>query len=146
MPSFSFNLVINHRLVSRALLELMLLEGKSLIQQFQYQLLKELKKVVRLQIQRNYPQLNLLSSNLLQYMSRTLKCNSSIVGFNRINRLTHLYKQKNITKGNRDGCMPRKTQVLRDVMGYEIHHIGQLSIWARELNLQSVSANLIGRG
>ncbi|MGQ0514544.1 DinB family protein, partial [Bacillus sp. D-CC] len=26
------------------------------------------------------------------------------------------------------------------------HHIGQLSIWARELNLQPVSANLIGRG
>ena len=28
-------------------------------------------------------------------------------------------------------------------MGYEIHHIGQLSIWARQLNLQPVSANLI---
>jgi len=31
-------------------------------------------------------------------------------------------------------------------MGYEIYHIGQLSIWARELNLQPVSANLLGRG
>ncbi|HDR5875335.1 TPA: damage-inducible protein DinB, partial [Bacillus anthracis] len=29
---------------------------------------------------------------------------------------------------------------------HEIHHIGQLSIWARELNLRPVSANLIGRG
>ncbi|EEL64988.1 hypothetical protein ACFDA0_13720 [Bacillus thuringiensis] len=27
-------------------------------------------------------------------------------------------------------------------MGYEIHHIGQLSVWARKLNLQPVSANL----
>ncbi|HFK1765437.1 damage-inducible protein DinB [Bacillus wiedmannii] len=37
-------------------------------------------------------------------------------------------------------------EVLRYVIVHEIHHIGQLSIWARELNLQPVSANLIGRG
>ncbi|MGE7864308.1 DinB family protein [Bacillus mobilis] len=37
-------------------------------------------------------------------------------------------------------------EVLRHVIVHEIHHIGQLSIWARELNLQPVSANLIGRG
>ncbi|MFH3698875.1 DinB family protein, partial [Acinetobacter baumannii] len=33
-------------------------------------------------------------------------------------------------------------EVLRHVIVHEIHHIGQLSIWARELNLQPVSANL----
>lgn len=37
-------------------------------------------------------------------------------------------------------------EVLRHVVAHEIHHIGQLSIWARELNLQPVSANLIRRG
>lgn len=37
-------------------------------------------------------------------------------------------------------------EVLRHVIVHEIHHIGQISIWARELNLQPVSANLIGRG
>ncbi|PFS67859.1 DinB family protein [Bacillus cereus] len=37
-------------------------------------------------------------------------------------------------------------EVLRHVIVHEIHHVGQLSIWARELNLQPVSANLIGRG
>ncbi len=37
-------------------------------------------------------------------------------------------------------------EVLRHVIAHEIHHIGQISIWARELNLQPVSANLIGRG
>lgn len=37
-------------------------------------------------------------------------------------------------------------EVLRHVIVHEIHHIGQLSIWARELNLQPISANLIGRG
>lgn len=40
----------------------------------------------------------------------------------------------------------RYGEVLRHVIAHEIHHIGQLSIWARELNLQPVSANLIGRG
>lgn len=34
-------------------------------------------------------------------------------------------------------------EVLRHVIVHEIHHIGQLLIWARELNLQPVSANLI---
>ncbi|MEK4578643.1 MULTISPECIES: DinB family protein [Bacillus] len=37
-------------------------------------------------------------------------------------------------------------EVLRHVIVHEIQHIGQLSIRARELNLQPVSANLIGRG
>ncbi|MBC6973447.1 DinB family protein [Bacillus sp. Xin] len=37
-------------------------------------------------------------------------------------------------------------EIVRHVIAHEIHHIGQLSIWARELNLQPVSANLIRRG
>ncbi|KFN04124.1 DUF664 domain-containing protein [Bacillus clarus] len=37
-------------------------------------------------------------------------------------------------------------EVLRHVIAHEIHHIGQLSIWSRELDLKPVSANLIGRG
>ncbi|KEK22439.1 DinB family protein [Bacillus gaemokensis] len=37
-------------------------------------------------------------------------------------------------------------EVVRHVIAHEIHHIGQLSIWSRELNLQPVSANLIRRG
>ncbi|WP_379134800.1 DinB family protein [Paenibacillus sp. sgz500958] len=36
-------------------------------------------------------------------------------------------------------------EVLRHVIAHEIHHIGQLSVWARELGLQPVSANLIGK-
>lgn len=39
-----------------------------------------------------------------------------------------------------------KGEVLRHVIAHEIHHMGQLSIWARELGLQSISASLIGRG
>jgi uncharacterized damage-inducible protein DinB len=38
-----------------------------------------------------------------------------------------------------------KGEILRHIIAHEIHHIGQLSIWARELGIQPVSANLIGR-
>ncbi|WP_456278491.1 DinB family protein [Bacillus sp. AK128] len=38
-----------------------------------------------------------------------------------------------------------KGEILRHIIAHEIHHIGQLSVWARELGLQPVSANLIGR-
>ena len=37
-------------------------------------------------------------------------------------------------------------EVIRHVIAHEIHHIGQLSVWARKLGLDPVSANLIGRG
>jgi uncharacterized damage-inducible protein DinB len=37
-------------------------------------------------------------------------------------------------------------EVLRHVIAHEIHHIGQLSVWAREIGREPVSANLIGRG
>lgn len=35
--------------------------------------------------------------------------------------------------------------ILHHIIAHEIHHIGQLSVWARELELQPVSANLVGR-
>ncbi|WP_153462857.1 DinB family protein [Sediminibacillus terrae] len=37
-------------------------------------------------------------------------------------------------------------EIIRHVIAHEIHHIGQLSIWARELGRQPVTANLIRRG
>ncbi|MFD2045676.1 DinB family protein [Ornithinibacillus salinisoli] len=40
----------------------------------------------------------------------------------------------------------RKDEVLKHIIAHEIHHVGQLSIWARELDLKPISANLIGRG
>lgn len=38
-----------------------------------------------------------------------------------------------------------KGELLRHVIAHEIHHIGQISIWAREIGFQPVSANVIGR-
>lgn len=37
-------------------------------------------------------------------------------------------------------------EVVPHVIAHEIHHIGQISIWAREIGKKPVSANLIGRG
>lgn len=36
-------------------------------------------------------------------------------------------------------------EVMRHTIAHEIHHIGQLSVWARELGKKPISANLIGR-
>ncbi|MBD7985547.1 DinB family protein [Sporosarcina sp. Sa2YVA2] len=38
-----------------------------------------------------------------------------------------------------------KGEILNHIITHEIHHVGQLSVWARELELSSVSANFIGR-
>lgn len=35
--------------------------------------------------------------------------------------------------------------VMHHIIAHEIHHIGQLSVWSRELNRQPVSADLMGR-
>lgn len=38
-----------------------------------------------------------------------------------------------------------RREILHHIIAHEIHHIGQLSVWARELNLNPVPANFIGR-
>ncbi len=37
-------------------------------------------------------------------------------------------------------------EALRHIIVHEIHHIGQLSIWVREIGMKPVSANLIHKG
>lgn len=37
-------------------------------------------------------------------------------------------------------------EVLRHNIAHQIHHMGQLSVWAREIGKQPVSANLIRKG
>ncbi|MBM7096239.1 DinB family protein [Bacillus sp. H-16] len=39
-----------------------------------------------------------------------------------------------------------KFEIGHHIIAHEIHHIGQLSVWSRELGLKPVSANGIGRG
>lgn len=40
----------------------------------------------------------------------------------------------------------RYREVAKHVIAHEIHHMGQLSVWAKELHVPRVSANFIGRG
>ena len=43
-------------------------------------------------------------------------------------------------------CPYTHGEILRHVIAHEIHHMGQLSVWAREAGAPPVNANLIGRG
>ncbi|AME06625.1 DinB family protein [Bacillus siamensis] len=38
-----------------------------------------------------------------------------------------------------------KDDILRHILAHEIHHMGQLSVWAREIGIEPVSANVISR-
>ncbi|NWL88431.1 damage-inducible protein DinB [Paenibacillus sp. 79R4] len=38
-----------------------------------------------------------------------------------------------------------KGEILRHILVHEIHHIGQFSIWSKEIGIQVVSSNFIGR-
>ncbi|OXM16340.1 DinB family protein [Paenibacillus herberti] len=40
----------------------------------------------------------------------------------------------------------RYGEIMRHVLAHEIHHIGQLSVWSRELGKGPITANLIRRG
>ncbi|MFC4102696.1 DinB family protein [Paenibacillus xanthanilyticus] len=37
-------------------------------------------------------------------------------------------------------------EIIRHVIAHQIHHVGQLSVWAREIDQKPVSANVIGKG
>jgi len=37
-------------------------------------------------------------------------------------------------------------EIMRHVIAHEIHHIGQISVWSREIGRKPVSANLLWRG
>jgi len=37
-------------------------------------------------------------------------------------------------------------EVMRHIIAHEIHHIGQLSVWAREMGKKPVTADLLGKG
>jgi uncharacterized damage-inducible protein DinB len=55
--------------------------------------------------------------------------------------------QKTLTKKRRDGSEYEFTyeKVVKHLITHEVHHIGQLSIWARELGRKPVSSDLIFR-
>ncbi|WP_379153484.1 DinB family protein [Paenibacillus sp. sgz5001063] len=52
------------------------------------------------------------------------------------------------TEQQPDGSMSTDAwgEIMRHMIAHEIHHIGQLSVWAREVGKKPPSANLIGKG
>ncbi|PUB14636.1 DinB family protein [Paenisporosarcina sp. OV554] len=57
-------------------------------------------------------------------------------------------ENKLLQETRQDGSIETLTwgEVMRHTIAHEIHHVGQLSVWFREIGKQPVSANLIGKG
>ena len=53
-----------------------------------------------------------------------------------------------LQENRQDGSIEILTwgEVMRHTIAHEIHHIGQLSVWSREIGKKPVSASLIGKG
>jgi uncharacterized damage-inducible protein DinB len=60
----------------------------------------------------------------------------------------NVYENELLQETRQDGSVETLTwgEVMRHTIVHEIHHVGQLSIWSREIGKQPVSANLIGKG
>ena len=58
------------------------------------------------------------------------------------------FENKVFQETRQDGSIEILTwgEVMRHTIAHEIHHVGQLSVWSRELGKKPVSANLIGKG
>lgn len=51
-----------------------------------------------------------------------------------------------ITNSESQTAALRYGEIMRHIIAHEIHYAGQLSVWARELGREPVTANLIFRG
>lgn len=60
----------------------------------------------------------------------------------------NVYENELLQETRQDGSVETLTwgEVMRHTIVHEIHHVGQLSIWSREIGKRPVSANLIGKG
>ncbi|CAM3724915.1 DinB family protein [Alicyclobacillus pomorum] len=55
-------------------------------------------------------------------------------------------KELTLQRPNGEWITYRHGEIMRHVIAHEIHHIGQLSVWAREIGREPITANLIRRG
>ncbi|MEM7105261.1 MAG: DinB family protein [Bacteroidota bacterium] len=56
------------------------------------------------------------------------------------------HKVLDLEIGNENRIHCTYGEAIRHVIVHEIHHIGQLSVWAREIGVSPISANFIHRG
>jgi uncharacterized damage-inducible protein DinB len=61
---------------------------------------------------------------------------------------TNEMESRTITITNSEGQSTtlKHGEIMRHIIAHEIHHVGQLSVWARELGREPVAAGLIFRG
>lgn len=61
--------------------------------------------------------------------------------------MTNDYENKEIHINGKGGTSYSFTygKIIRHLITHEVHHIGQLSIWSRELELKPISSDLIVR-
>lgn len=78
-----------------------------------------------------------------QVRELSLQCREEIKGFLQSNEA--ISNERSVKASWMEGRFT-SSEILHHIIAHEIHHIGQLSIWARELNLKPVSANVIFRG
>jgi uncharacterized damage-inducible protein DinB len=55
-------------------------------------------------------------------------------------------KELTFVRDNGERTAYKYGEIIRHVIAHEIHHIGQLSVWAREIGREPVTANLLRRG
>jgi len=56
------------------------------------------------------------------------------------------HKELTTQRGNGEWITYKHGEVMGHVIAHEIHHIGQLSVWAREIGQEPINANLLRRG
>ncbi|WP_221563314.1 DinB family protein [Alkalihalobacillus sp. TS-13] len=74
------------------------------------------------------------------------RCHADVEPF--VRAWTNEMEYRILSETDADGKMVsfKHGEVMRHVIAHEIHHIGQLSVWAREMGRKPVTANLIRRG
>ncbi|WP_028610843.1 DinB family protein [Paenibacillus harenae] len=74
------------------------------------------------------------------------RCHEEIVPF--INAWDSSMETRILTELNAKGetVSFKYGEIMRHVLAHEIHHIGQLSVWSRQIGKQPITANLIRRG
>jgi uncharacterized damage-inducible protein DinB len=55
-------------------------------------------------------------------------------------------KELTLQRQNGEWITYKHGEIMRHVIAHEIHHIGQMSVWAREIGQEPITANLIRRG
>lgn len=93
---------------------------------------------------RVYPEKNSISNldDVIKFSNFTKK-----VTENFLLNLTEDYEKKKIQISAQGGTTYSFSygKIIRHIISHEIHHIGQLSIWSRELKLKPISSDLIIR-